>query len=25
MKQEWSTAGANVLMHAALEKAEIVG
>jgi len=24
IKQEWSTAGANVLMHAALEKAEIV-
>jgi len=25
IKQEWSTAGANVLMHAVLEKAEIVG
>ena len=25
IKFEWSTAGANVLMHAALEKAEIVG
>jgi N-carbamoyl-L-amino-acid hydrolase len=25
IKLEWSTAGANVLMHAALEKAEIVG
>jgi beta-ureidopropionase / N-carbamoyl-L-amino-acid hydrolase len=24
IKQEWSTAGANVLMHAVLEKAEIV-
>ncbi len=24
IKQEWSTAGANVLMHAALEKAEII-
>jgi N-carbamoyl-L-amino-acid hydrolase len=23
IKQEWSTAGANVLMHAVLEKAEI--
>jgi beta-ureidopropionase / N-carbamoyl-L-amino-acid hydrolase len=25
IKQEWSTAGTNVLMHAVLEKAEIVG
>jgi N-carbamoyl-L-amino-acid hydrolase len=25
IKMEWSTAGANVLMHAVLEKAEIVG
>ena len=25
IKFEWSTAGANVLMHAVLEKAEIVG
>ena len=25
IKQEWSTAGANVLMHAVLEKAEVVG
>ncbi len=25
IKQEWSTAGANVLMHAVLEKAEIAG
>ena len=25
IKMEWSTAGANVLLHAALEKAEIVG
>ncbi len=25
IRQEWSTAGANVLMHAVLEKAEIVG
>jgi N-carbamoyl-L-amino-acid hydrolase len=25
IKLEWSTAGANVLLHAALEKAEIVG
>ena len=25
IKLEWSTAGANVLMHAVLEKAEIVG
>ena len=25
IKQEWATAGANVLMHAVLEKAEIVG
>jgi N-carbamoyl-L-amino-acid hydrolase len=25
IKQEWSTAGANVLMHAVLEKAEIIG
>jgi N-carbamoyl-L-amino-acid hydrolase len=25
IKPEWSTAGANVLLHAALEKAEIVG
>ena len=24
IKQEWATAGANVLMHAVLEKAEIV-
>jgi N-carbamoyl-L-amino-acid hydrolase len=25
IKMEWSTAGANVLMHAVLEKAEIIG
>ena len=25
IKMDWSTAGANVLMHAVLEKAEIVG
>ena len=25
IKQDWATAGANVLMHAVLEKAEVLG
>ena len=25
IKSDWATAGANVLMHAVLEKAEVIG